>query len=192
MIQMPGPPDKHVINSGAFSNIVDACVPDIAGLTLDTATAATLTVDSSRVFGISSGGILVSPNVGANNSVITGGALTSSLANNALIIHQNNTAGTLEIASDRAGGDLVKSGAGTLILSGSSLVSTGRSWNEGRLVLTGGNAVGNTAFVNIQGATGSGATVLELAAAQSKTIGLLQGGERQRHRFDQRRIHSHH
>ncbi|MBK8091972.1 MAG: autotransporter-associated beta strand repeat-containing protein [Verrucomicrobiaceae bacterium] len=169
---------QHVTNTGNFTNSVDFCAPDIASLTINAAAASTLTIDATRVLKITSGGLLVSPAVGANNTLISGGYLSSDLAGNALIVHQNNTAGTLELASTRVSGSLTKSGEGTLILSGTSVGTTGTvTLNEGGLVLTGGNAIGDGVDVQIQGATGSGATVLELAAGQTETFRQLLGGE---------------
>ncbi|MES2736995.1 MAG: autotransporter-associated beta strand repeat-containing protein [Verrucomicrobiota bacterium] len=163
---------QHVINTTGFTHVVDQCVPNIASLTFNANAASTLAINNFRSLAISSGGILVTSNVGANNTAITGGRLTGPL-----VVHQNNTGGTFEISSDRDGA-LTKSGEGTLILSGRALSNTAAvTLNEGRLVLTGGNAIGDLAPVNIVGAVGSGATVLELLAGQTETIGLLQGGE---------------
>jgi len=164
---------QHVINTAGFTEVVDSCVPAIASLTIDAAVASTLTIDSLSSLTISTGGILITPDVGANNSVIAGGRIASPL-----IIHQNNTLGTLEISSDRTSGLLTKSGEGTLILSGTALSATGAlTLNEGRLILTGGNAIGDLTSVNIQGSLGAGGSILELLANQNETTGLLQGGE---------------
>lgn len=168
---------QHVSNTGNFTDLVD-CAPDIASLTLSAAAASTLSIENNRVLTIFSGGILNSPDVGANNNVITGGLLGSSQANNALTVHQNNTAGTLEIASIRVGGDLTKTGNGILTLSGRSIVTTGTvTINEGSLVVTGGNAIGDGADVIVQGSNGASQSNFELAAGQSESIRQLLGGE---------------
>ncbi len=102
-------------------------------LRFNAATAAT--VNLSGLNTITSGGILVTSNVGANNNQITGGSLTSGNGVD-LIVNQFNTAGTLTISAAivnngatpiglTLGANPLSGTGGTLILTNSSNSYTG-------------------------------------------------------------------
>lgn len=82
-------------------------------------TAAPITLSMTGTNSIVAGGILVTPNVGANTSTISGGVLTSA---GHLNIIQHNTAAPLSIQSSISltgtSNSLVKTGPGTLTLDG--------------------------------------------------------------------------
>lgn len=164
----------NVSNSGAGGyggTVSDACYV-INSLTFDAQAVSTITVSSKLV--ISSGGILVSPGVGSNVSTITGGTLSTGSALG-FIFHQNNTAGTLTIASNLIGGPtILKSGDGVLVLSGNN-VTGAVTIDEGTLRLAGGTALSDTAAVALRNLAG---VVLEVTAgaANSETIGSLSSG----------------
>ncbi len=83
-------------------------------LRFNTANSSTVTLSGGSV--ISSGGILITPNVGAHNLSITGGTLASGNGQD-LIVFQNNSAGSLSISSQITGSTgLTLAGAGTLSL----------------------------------------------------------------------------
>jgi fibronectin-binding autotransporter adhesin len=96
-----------------------------ASLRFNATGAKTLTLAGANT--LSSGGILVTGNVGANATTINGGTLAAS----ELIIQQHNTSGALTIGSEITGATaLTKAGAGTLILSGAKTY-TGKTYLSG-------------------------------------------------------------
>lgn len=153
---------------GGFSGTVTAEANTINSLRLDAAGASTINVAGMLI--LSSGGILETANVGANASTITGGGLIS--GSGFLVVHQNNTAGTLTIASNLLGGaQFTKNGAGVVVLSGTN--ATGAiTIDEGILRITGGRAISDNSAVAIRNVAGAG---LELMASQTETIGTLTG-----------------
>ncbi len=96
----------------------------IGSLRFDQSQATTLAQDASSVV-LSLGGILVTPNVGANLTTITGGGIRALVGSTELTIFQNNTDAPLTISSrilntTNTGGTVVttaltKAGAGTVI-----------------------------------------------------------------------------
>ena len=113
---------------------------------------AAYTVALSGTNTIASGGLLVTANVGANVSTITGGQLAGK-AGEDLIVHQHNTNAALVINSDivNNGGPtgFTKSGAGAVVLGGMLLYTGVTTVNEGKLVtdatFAGGASVRNGA-----------------------------------------------
>lgn len=109
------------------------------------AAARTLTLSGTNT--LTSGGLLVSSAVGAFNNLITGGTLRGSSGGD-LIVHQHNAGGTLTIASEIADNTtataLTKSGAGTLILSGTNTFTGSVFLNAGALQLASAGALNTT------------------------------------------------
>ena len=105
-------------------------------LRFNAAAANTLTLAGANT--IESGGILVTSNVGANNTSITGGTLAGANTKD-LVIHQLNTGGTLTIGSIIANNTgataLTVAGPGTTILS-SANTYTGTTYVLGGAKLT--------------------------------------------------------
>ncbi|HSI65353.1 MAG TPA: autotransporter-associated beta strand repeat-containing protein, partial [Candidatus Saccharimonadia bacterium] len=97
----------------------------LSSVRFNQAQATTITQDATT-WVLTTGGILVTPNVGANVSAIRGGGIRAAVGSTDLVIFQNNTAAPLTISSrilntTNAGGTatttgLTKAGAGTLIL----------------------------------------------------------------------------
>ena len=135
---------------------------------------------------VTTGGILVSSNVGANLSTITGGNLTG--ANNAdLVVIQNNTSANLTIASvikNNSGNAtaLTKTGAGNLTLSGANVFTGGMAIKAGTVLATnagalGSNATGGSGYgtVTLGDTSGSTAATLLLGATVNNLIVLSSG-----------------
>jgi fibronectin-binding autotransporter adhesin len=133
--------------------------------------AATVAPGTGVVRDIVTGGILVTANVGANTSTISVGLLAGYGARD-LIIHQNNTAGSLQIDAGIVdiGGrttTVSKNGLGTVIFTGTN-TNTGPTYiNEGTLVATGDAVAG---FTKTATAT-SGSAVLTMSDTSNIFIG---------------------
>jgi fibronectin-binding autotransporter adhesin len=121
----------------------------IAANTLRFNTNAAETLTLTGVNTLTDGGILVTPNVGSNLSTITGGTLEGSASGN-LIVNQNNTSGGLTIASIIANNtgatSLVKSGSGTLTLSGANTYTGATYLNGGVVTLNNASALNTAAL----------------------------------------------
>jgi autotransporter-associated beta strand protein len=137
----------NVITSGAVLGTVQCT--EIASLTFAGSATSNVNIATGGHLTISSGGIMVDSDVGAFNATISGGELRGSTtgALGDITVHQHNTLGTLTIASNiiRSSG-ITKTGAGTLILTGNNtfLTTSQVGLNEGKLVVSGGNAIGDT------------------------------------------------
>ncbi|MGV3659502.1 MAG: autotransporter-associated beta strand repeat-containing protein [Prosthecobacter sp.] len=176
---------QNIINSGAFTGAVDNA--HIASLTFNASLATTVGLTSTGHLLLSSGGILVDSGVGAFSTTIQGGKVygaTSGILGE-LIIHQNNTFGTLTIASQIVNsGGITKTGLGMLVLSGNNSYVSGTgsqvSINEGTLRVAGGNAIGDTTNVYMrQGTTldlaNSNEVIGHLVTNSTGTIALGTG-----------------
>lgn len=136
-------------------------------------TTPTLTLNGTHIIG--SGGILVTSNVGANATLITGGSLTSGNGQDIIIIQNNTTTGgALTVAATLTGAvGLTKSGGGQLILTGANDY-TGATYLNGGVTSISSNsnlgAVATGAAVNLNGGT--------LSATAS--VSLDNGGSSQR------------
>lgn len=158
-----------------------------ASVNLDVGTGGTLTANpgtvrfnnsgaatvalGSVVRAITQGGLLVTPNVGANTSTISGGFLAGYSARD-LMIHQNNTAGALQIDAgivdvNARTMSVSKNGLGKVVLTASNTYAGSTYVNEGTLVAT-GDAV--AAFTKTATAT-AGSAVLSMA----DTSGIFLG-----------------
>lgn len=128
-------------------------------LRFNAAAATNVTLSGANV--ITSGGILVTSNVGANLSQITGGTLASGNATD-LIIHQNNTAAGLTISSTIQN-SITKSGDGLLTLTGTTVAPgiTTRI-NAGTLSVSSPNPLGSS----------TGAAVIQFPAGSTGTLQL--------------------
>lgn len=128
--------------------------------------ANTLTLAGTNT--VTSGGILETANAGANAVTITGGTIQAGGTND-LVVIQNNTAAPMTIASVIAGSHgLTKSGAGTVILSGTNTYTGSTFINGGTLGFTVDANLGGAASATNQIFLSNGGT-LEMAGPGSVT-----------------------
>jgi len=133
---------------------------------------STVTVASGSLLTIRSGGILVTSEVGSGPASITGGALAG--GGNDLTVHQNNVTSAFTIGSSITGSNtLTKSGLGTLLLNGTNTYTGQTTINEGTLLLSGGNAIGDGSFVTIKNDANA---VLDLNNSAETIAGLASFG----------------
>ncbi|MGC3968031.1 MAG: autotransporter-associated beta strand repeat-containing protein [Pirellulales bacterium] len=121
---------------------------------------------------VGSGGILSTTTISSGTASITGGTLMSAI--NDLIFHQYNLPAPLTVGSSIIRTTAVtKAGPGMLVLSGNNSYSGTTTINEGTILLSGGNAIGDNSLVdiiNIAGAT------LDLGNGTETIAGLTGGG----------------
>jgi autotransporter-associated beta strand protein len=155
------------------------------------AAAATITLSTGKT--CSDGGMLVTPNVGANNITITGGNLRpthGNTGNTGFMIWQNNTSGELLFTPT---GDLVngtsgsttanytQAGPGTVNLSSGNSY-TGQDYLDGgvTIITTDGalGAAGTAAHLNLNGGTlvGNASFALDNAGANPRPVVLINSG----------------
>ena len=155
--------DNGVAYTGTTNSLL------INSLRFNAAAASTVNIAGGQTLQVGNtthtvGGILITSNVGANNTGISGGQLTATIAAGAnnpheLIIHQNNTLGTFTITSSIINNpgqtnslSVTKSGAGTLILSGTNTFNGTFYQNAGETQL-GASAMNGTPALVMSGGT---------------------------------------
>ncbi len=136
----------------------------ISSLRLNQPQATTVSLGGNT---LTTGGILVTPAVGNNASLITGGTLQGP-AYQDLVVIQNNTAAGLTIASSITNNGtsptaLTKAGPGTLTLTGNSTYSLGTFVSGGQLNISSATAIGTGSLVmcggNLDNTSGSALTL---------------------------------
>lgn len=164
---------QNISDSGStFAGTVTGS--NLNSLRFNNAGGSDLLVAQTGVMNLVSGGILVTSNVGGTPSMM-GGTLVSSYggATPEIIVTQDSAA-SFEIGTDiRSGHILIKSGTGTLLLSGQNTYTGLTEILDGTLALSGGNAIGDSSLVTLSATRDS---TLQLLA--SETIGRLNGGSR--------------
>jgi fibronectin-binding autotransporter adhesin len=135
----------------------------ITTLRFNLAQARTVTVGAGNALTVT--GILVTDAVGNNPSVIAGGSLRASGTN--LAVFQHNTANVLTIGSAITAGNLIKAGAGTLVLTGANTYSGGTYIQAGTLWAGAPNTFSPNSIVYM-----SRMTVMELAGFNETVAGL--------------------
>jgi autotransporter-associated beta strand protein len=149
--------------------------------------AKTLTLAGTNT--LTSGGLMVTGNVGANDTTITGGTLTGSNTGD-LILHQFNSGGNLTISSiisnNTGATGVTKTGAGTVILSGANNYTGTTRVFEGTLRVTGNSGnkfyeVGSQGRLELDidgGTSGYGRGILVNGAGVDSTNGVYLAGGR--------------
>ncbi|MCB1228570.1 MAG: autotransporter-associated beta strand repeat-containing protein [Verrucomicrobiales bacterium] len=160
----------HITDSGSGFTGTAACI-NINSLRYDAAGGSDLVVNDGTDIRIGSGGILVTSNVGGTPTMMGGNLVTGS----GEVVVTQESAQTFQIGSMIGGTQaVVKSGTGTLLLSGLNTYTGATDIQSGTLQVGGGNAIGDSSPVNL--ATYEDST-LELLA--DEVIGRLSGGQRQ-------------
>ena len=136
-------------------------------LRFNTTTALNLTLSGTNAATgdtITSGGILVTPTVGANNVNISGGVLQPG-SSNELILNQYDTAGTLTIGSE-------------ILLTGTSTAQALTISGGGKVILNGANSfLGTTTTYINQGVVQLGNSSALGAASSTNKNSLIIGGQ---------------
>jgi fibronectin-binding autotransporter adhesin len=150
----------------------------INSLRFNVAQANTLTLSGTNV--ITSGGLLVTGNVGNNLTTITGGTLEGASGGD-LIVHQYNTANALVISSivanDGAATALTKAGPGLLTLTNNNNSYTGGTFISGGTLGISNNAQLGGASGGVTVTNGAALTITStLALSSTRTITLGAGG----------------
>lgn len=160
----------NVSNNAAYSGTLASSL-SVNSIRFGFAGGSTITIGSNVNLTVASGGVLVSSGVGNNASTITGGTIDGG-AGLELIFHQHNTANTLTVASRILDSNrVVKSGDGTLILSGVNAYYGDTIINEGLVLASGGSAIGDYSAVTLRN---DATAALQIDA--NETIGSIQGG----------------
>lgn len=159
-----------VTDSTGFTGALTGSV-SINSLRFDAAVGtATINIGANDIFDVASGGLLITSNVSSGNLAITGGLITSSIANEWIVTHDG--AATLTIGSRISGNmNMTKAGTGLMVIDGLTNNSNGTLRLAGGTVrLQGGGAIGDYGAVILDP---SGTT---LEVMDSEVIGSLSGG----------------
>jgi fibronectin-binding autotransporter adhesin len=152
-------------NYAAKNMSVDSNQAPVAAITTnslrfnDSTAPRTLTLTGANV--ISSGGIMVTANVGNNASTITGGDSLTASNNGDLLIHQLNPGGVLSISTpiiNTGTTNVVKLGPGAATLSGDNTYTGATTVGGGTLILS-GNKTGASSTISVGSVAGTHATL---------------------------------
>lgn len=160
---------ENISDSTGFSGTLNAAL--VNSLRFNAAGGSDLILASTGVLGVTSGGVLVTGNVGGTPSIVNG-TLFSGTGPEIIITQASAQTFTLD-ADIRVNHAITKTGTGTLRLTGQNVYSDETEILEGTLQVSGGNAIGDTSIVTL---SNSRASTLELLA--DETIGRLAGGSR--------------
>jgi autotransporter-associated beta strand protein len=185
-----------VINSGKLSTA--SANYDVTGTT--TAESTTTTLGSVRLNANAAitlntgssgsqcgfGGLLVTPNVGANNDVVAGYFIVSRSSSNVLHIWQNNTLGFLQITgtyndSKSGTGILVQNGPGTMVMGTGQGYSNVSYLNNGVTEITADSCLGvaadaETIYLNGGTILGNATFTMDNSGANLRPLSLGNNG----------------
>jgi autotransporter-associated beta strand protein len=178
---------QNVVVDGALAGALRTTA--INSLVFDAAAANTLTIDNGAgALNVRSGGVLVSANVGANNTAIAGGRLELDPANGSGagdLVLTNRSAGTLTVSASIGANSgplsttqhLTLAGSGLIEVTSKNLYSGGTSVH-GNVRISGGNAFSDFTQLTMAGGgdmTANGGALLNLNGT-SEGVGPLSGG----------------
>ena len=154
---------------GAFTGTF-AASGSINTLTFASASSSTVTIASGATLNILSGGVLMTSAVTSGTHTITGGRLTSGIAD---LVFTHEGAATLNVASNIGSNNAItKTGNGILRLTNAANTFTGAvNVQAGTLQAAGGNAIGDASLVTL---SDDQASTFQLIG--NETIGGLAGG----------------
>ncbi|MCX6837752.1 MAG: autotransporter-associated beta strand repeat-containing protein [Verrucomicrobia bacterium] len=160
---------QNIINTGSsFSGTTG--LRSINSLSFDNSSGGTITVANTATLDLFNGGTLITSNVTGGAPTITGGRLTSTVAD-IIVTHDGTAPMTINSQIGLSNG-VTKAGNGSLLINGAINNYTGATQIlSGTLQVSGGNAIGNASSVVL---SDDRASTLELLA--SETIGNLSGG----------------
>ncbi len=176
----------HVVVDGALTGVLKTS--EIASLIFDAPVANTLTIDgNTRVLTLAAGAILITADVGANNTLITGGLLMSKTSTvnsvNEMII-TNLSTGTLRIEATLATSNTPQSTTQHVVLGGSGVIElagrnhyNGTTYVQGNVRVSGGQTINDFATLSIAagGEMTSIGAVFDLNGG-AESVGNLTGG----------------
>ena len=160
---------QNVTNTGSsFSGTTG--LRSINSLSFDNSSSGTITVANTATLDLFNGGALVTSNVTGGAPIITGGRLTSTVAD-IIVTHDGTSPMTINSQIGLNNG-VTKAGNGTLLINSAiNNYSAATQILSGTLQVSGGNAIGNVSSVVL---SDDRASTLELLA--NETIGNLSGG----------------
>jgi fibronectin-binding autotransporter adhesin len=162
----------NVVNSAAFTNTLPATTTNVAGITFNFAGAATVGLGGNTL--AVNNGVLATSVVAANASTISGGTLTGPASGGDLILNNLST-GSLAISANIADNgsnhlNVVKSGTGSLALSGTNTYSGNLYFDSGTVTVSNAAALPANTQVIMDATTNT--TQLTVTGLTIPSVGL--------------------
>ncbi|MGC3970894.1 MAG: autotransporter-associated beta strand repeat-containing protein [Pirellulales bacterium] len=132
------------------------------------ATGSQLVLDPGSTLTIASGGVLGASSLGAAGASISGGSIVSGTTE--VYLYNYSTAGALTISANLTAGTVVKSGPGTIVLTGTNTFA-GRFYVQEGTVVTDGTGLSDTGILTLYDRPG---VVVDLNNLR-ETIGPIEG-----------------
>lgn len=160
---------ENISDSTGFSGTLNTAL--VNSLRFNAAGGSDLILADTGVLGIASGGLLVTGGVGGTPSLVNG-TIFSGSGPELIVTQASGQTFTLD-ADIRINHSFIKTGSGTLRLTGQNVYTDETEIQEGVLQVSGGSAIGDFSIVTL---SNTRASTLELLA--DETIGRLAGGSR--------------
>ncbi len=160
---------ENISDSSGYSGTLNTAL--VNSLRFNAAGGSDLILADTGVLGIASGGLLVTGGVAGTPSLVNG-TIFSGSGPELIVTQSSGQTFTLD-ADIRINHSFIKTGSGTLRLTGQNVYTDETEIQEGTLQVSGGNAIGDFSIVTL---SNSRDTTLELL--DDETIGRLNGGSR--------------